>query len=417
MHTGFEREAGVDGVIPWIGSRPTPLQIGALLLIGVVGMLICGVQPVVLGALLNEHRLNASQLGWGTAAEFLTLGIAISAAGIFLTTRNMRAKLAIAAALAIVADVAVHGQSGLAVIVNRAVCGAAEGVLVWCTTCMIARSSAPARWAGVFLTLQGVSQLLFAAAAPVTIMPALGADGGFYALAGTAALALAAVVAVPDRMADLPKPAASTGGAAGACTPAAIASLLSIFLIAAFSIGLYAYLAPLAAQAHIGGQGLGLIVSISLATSILGSALAAAVAYRVTYFAVFVVCLVVNAATLAVLAFLPGLLVFAVAAGVFGFFWLFFLPFQLPFAIESDPTRRIAVIVPGAQLLGGSAGPLFCSFFVNDGESRGALWVCGACFVVAFAISVVLHFRPSPRTRLPEAARRRRGGFRRGDAD
>ncbi len=401
MHTGFEREAGVDGVIPWIGGRPTSLQVGALLLIGTVGMMICGVQPVVLGALLNEHRLSATELGWGTTAEFLTLGIAISAAGILLRTRNMKAKLAVAAVLTIVADVAVHGQSGLAIIANRAVCGAAEGILVWCTTCMIARSSAPARWAGVFLTLQGISQLLFAAAAPVTIMETLGADGGFYALGGSAALALVAVMAIPDRMADLPKPAASTGRAAGAYTPAAVASLLSVFLIAAFSIGLYAYLAPLATQAHIGGQGLGLVVSISLATSILGSALAAVMANRVTYFAVFVVCLVVNAATLAVLAFLPGLFVFTVAAGVFGFFWLYFLPFQLPFVIESDPTRRIAVIVPGAQLLGGSAGPLFCSFFVNDYEARGALWVCGACFVVAFAISLVLHFRRSLQTRLP----------------
>ncbi|MDR3473030.1 MAG: hypothetical protein P4M09_15325 [Devosia sp.] len=407
MHTGFDREPGVDGAVPWIGPRPTPLQISALLLIGAVGMLICGVQPVLLGALLNEHRLSAVQLGWGTTAEFLTLGVSISVAGAFFKTRNMKAKIAIAAVIAIAADGLMHGESGLAVVTNRAVCGAAEGVLVWCTTCMIARSAGPARWAGVFLTLQGISQLVFAAGAPVTIMSALGADGGFYALAGTATLALLAAAAMPDQMADLPKSGASGEGGASAYTPAAIASVISVFLIAAFSIGLFAYLAPLATQAHIGGQGLGLIVSISLATSILGSALAALMADRVTYFAVFVVCLVVNAMTLAVLATLPSLVVFAVAAGVFGFFWLYFLPFQLPFVIESDPTRRIAVIVPGAQLLGGSAGPLLCSFFVSDGEARGALWVCGACFLLAFAISLSLHFRHLIRGPRPAAAARR----------
>jgi MFS family permease len=94
---------------------------------------------------------------------------------------------------------------------------------------------------------------------------------------------------------------------------------------------------------------------------------------------------------LVLLAKLPGLWTFTIAAGVFGFFWLFFLPFQLPFVIESDPTRRIAVIVPGAQLLGGAAGPLLCSFFVTDADARGALAVCAVCFAVAFLISVALH--------------------------
>jgi MFS family permease len=393
MHTGFEREPGVDGIIAWIGAKPTRLQISALLLIGNIGMLICGVQPVLLGALLNEHRLTSVELGWGTTAEFLTLGVSISAAGAFSRTRNMRAKIAMAALAAIAADLLVTGQSGLAVIANRAVCGLAEGVLVWCTTCMITRASAPARWAGIFLTLQGITQLAFAAAAPATVMSVMGANGGFYALAGTAALALLAVPAMPDRMADLPKTEGQGEGAANAYTPAAIASLVSVFLIAAFSIGLFAYLAPLATQAQINGKGLGLIVSISLATSILGSALAAVTANRVTYFAIFVVCLLVNAITLIVLAALPGLIVFSIAAGVFGFFWLYFLPFQIPFVIESDPTRHIAVIVPGAQLLGGSAGPLLCSFFVSNADSRGALWVCGVCFLLAFAISLGLHLR------------------------
>jgi MFS family permease len=389
MHT-FDREPGVDGEVGWIGARPSAAAITGMLLIGTVGMLICGVQPVLLGALLAERRLSAAELGWATTAEFLTLGVAILIVGATLKPQGLRLKIALAAIVTIAADLLVAGQAGTAVIMNRGVTGLAEGVLVWCAVAMIARSATPARWAGIFLTAQNLTQLLFAAAVPVLVTPSLGANGGFYVMAATGLLALLACPFIPNSLADLPKAAAGTG-ARSMYTPAALASIVSVFLVAAFSIGLFAYLAPLAAQAKISGQGLGLIVSVVLATSTAGSALAAVLAKRITYFSTFVACLIVNAVVLAVLAKLPGLWTFMIAAGAFGFFWLFFLPFQLPFVIETDPTRRIAVIVPGAQLLGGAAGPLLCSFFVTDADARGALAVCAVCFAVAFVISVALH--------------------------
>ena len=391
MQVGLEREVGVDGKLDWIGPRPSWSQMFAMLTIGSVGMLICGVQPVLLGSLLTEHRLSAAELGWATTSEFLTLGVATSAAGAFFKPSHVRLKMATAAVAAILLDVLVRQETGLAVVINRGVAGLAEGLMVWCASAMIARSATPTRWSAVFLTAQGISQLLFAAVTPVTVIATLGANGGFYAMAATAALALVMVPFVPDSFAELPSPPKGAHSGRGSYSAAALLSLVSVFLVAAFSIGLFAYLAPLAVQAKIDGQGLGLVVSVVLATSVAGSTVAAIVANRISFFSVFVVCLVVNAVVLAVLADLPGLTTFGIAAGVFGFFWLLFLPFQLPFVIETDPTRRIAVIVPGAQLLGGSAGPLLCSFVINDTEARGALAVCGACFAIAFLISLGVH--------------------------
>jgi MFS family permease len=82
---------------------------------------------------------------------------------------------------------------------------------------------------------------------------------------------------------------------------------------------------------------------------------------------------------------------FFMASGVFGFFWGFFMPFQMPFVIESDPSRRAAFLVPGIQSVGAAAGPLLCSFFVTDSESRGALVVCAACLFGSFAVAAGLH--------------------------
>ena len=70
---------------------------------------------------------------------------------------------------------------------------------------MIARSSIPARWAAVFLTMQNVSQFAFAAILPATVMERFGANGGFIALAMTALLALMLAPVVPASFAELPR--------------------------------------------------------------------------------------------------------------------------------------------------------------------------------------------------------------------
>ncbi len=390
MDLAFDRpdEAAADD--HWIGPAPTRAAIAALLIIGTVGMEIAGIQPVLLGALVQEHRLSSAGLGWATTAEFLSLGVAISLAGAVLKPRRLRTMAALAAVAALFADLLVLKQSGAAIIANRAFAGIAEGLLVWFPVCMIARSSTPARWSGIFLTLQGAAQLAFTFILPLTLMNTYGANAGFAALAGTAVLALCAAPFIPSAFADLPHAHHSATGSVFA-SPVAIASLVSVFLVAAFSIGLFAYLAPLATQAHLDEKILGFAVSGVLAASIVGSTLAAAAAKRVSYYPVFLVCLIINIVALIVLAQCPNAIAFIAAASVFGFFWLFFMPFQLPLVIEADPTRRVAVVLPGAQLLGGAAGPFFCSFFVTELDARGALVVVGVCFLTAFVISTILH--------------------------
>lgn len=382
----------------WIGDRPSWLQASANMLIGTIGMIICGVQPVLLGALVAEGRLSAAGLGWATTAEFLTLGVGIIAVGALLKPRNLRLIALIGGVITGSADLAMLAESGNTILINRAISGLGEALMVWVTGCMVARAAAPARWSGVFLTLQGTTQLAFAAIMPLTLMAWHGADGGFIGMAGTALLAIAAVPFLPNSMADLP--AHTHTRLDVLASPSAILTLLSVFLIAAFSIGLFVYIAPVAMQAGLSGAQLGFIVSIVLGSSILGSAVAAVVP-RIGYYKVFVACLVANAVVLAVLWTLPSFVTFCVMAATFGFMWLFFMPYQLPMAVEVDPTRQLAVMLPGAQLLGGSAGPFFCSFFVTNAESRGALLTVGICFGLAFVISTILHVRVLAHRRQP----------------
>lgn len=386
-------DAPQDGLVAqWIGPKPSRTGLAAVLAIGTIGMIICGVQPVLLGSLVMDHRLSTAALGWATTVEFMTLALGIWLAGTFWKPTHLRARVTLAALLAVLADCMVRGEHGTAILINRSLAGLPEGVLVWVTGCMVARSPTPARMAAIFVTAQNVSQFVFAAIVPATLMHWYGTDSGFLALAATAALAIVAAPFAPASFVELPV-ASNHGAGPTGYTPTVIACLVCVFLISAFSIGLFAYIEPLGAQAHLDGLTIGYAVSALLAASTVGSALATAAAGKLSHYAVFAACMVVNTAVLLMFAAMPGAPLFLAAGALFGFFWLFFLPFQTPMAIEADPTRRIAVVLPGAQLLGAGAGPLLISFFVTDTDARGALVVCWCCFFIAFAIATFQRFR------------------------
>jgi hypothetical protein len=124
---------------------------------------------------------------------------------------------------------------------------------------------------------------------------------------------------------------------------------------------------------------------------VLGGAAATVLASRMPWFWTLVACAVVDAGLLAVFGSLPGPAMFIAASGLFGFVWLFLTPFLVPVVIEADPSRRAAVLMGGAQLSGGSLGPLMASALVSDTDARGALVFGAACLVAAMAIITALH--------------------------
>lgn len=380
----------------WIGSPPTPAQIFGLMLVGVTGIMIAGLQPLLLGALAQEGRIDAAQIGRAATAELLTMGAAAGLAGAVL--KPVRLKLVAMLALAALAatDALTPSVRGEMVTVTRAVAGAPSGVLVWLTICLIARSPTPERWSGAYLTIQTLAQFLLAGALTVAVVPRFGANGGFLALAafcvGNAALAFL----LPSQLAPLPVTAGESGGALPGLR--GWAALAASFLFVAFEIGVWVYAEPLSRQAGHAPAVVGQAVSLSLGCQVAGGLAATVLAGRLNWLAVMLVCLVIDLALLTGFAALPRASMFLVLSGLFGFLWIFASPFLVPMTIKADPTRRAAVLMGGAQLLGGSFGPLIASAFVSDADARGALAFGAAALVVAVGIMVVLsrtHPRPT----------------------
>lgn len=373
----------------WVGDQPSLAQIAANLCVGICGILITGMQPLLLGTLELEGRISAAQIGEAATAELLMMGIASAYAGARWRAEGLRF-IAIASALALGGlDLLTTRVSGSGITLVRALAGVPSGVMIWITIAMIARSPMPERWSGAYLTSQTLIQFLLATGMTVWVVSSYGANGGFVVLAVICAITALLATQLADRLAPLAEETATNNMPPPQGWPA----LAACFLYSAFIFGVWVYVESMSRQHGHEASVAGLAVSISLACQVIGGMAATAFAGRLRWFPTLMVVSVANA--LCIVGFLWGAspAIFLLTAGLFGGLWLFAVPFLMPMVIAADPSRRSAVLIGGAQLLGGSLGPLFASFIVSDVDVRGALLFGAAALVLSVVLIVVLRSR------------------------
>ena len=166
-----------------VGPALTPLEAAGALGVGVNSLLVLGVISVLLGSLVDEHRLTNSDIGLVVMVEVLSMGVTTALAGALLKPLRLKSIGIVLTLLLAAVDYATSRSAGTGVFVLRGLAGAIEGVLLWITVAMISRTATPERWAGVFFVAQTLAQLLLAIALAVWIMPKWGANGGFIAIA------------------------------------------------------------------------------------------------------------------------------------------------------------------------------------------------------------------------------------------
>ncbi len=369
------------GVVP-----PATLQTSLGLIVGSVALLMLGLQPLLLGALLDEHRIDVDQLGFAATAELLALGLTTGLLASFLRPTRIRLINAGACLGLAAANVLSIATGGFGFVASRGLAGIAGGVLVWIAIVVITRARAPDRLAGIFLTVQTLAQAALAAVLPLTAMVHWGADGGLAALAGLAILAMAASLVLQDRFSDLPKPAETTGGLPWR----GLAGLVSVFLYLAGIVGLWVFVERLGTSAGASAKLAGIAIAAALAAQVTGSSAATFLTGLLPLTPVLAACAIGNIAVVALLGSPIGPVPYVCGVVVFGFLWLFAMPFQTRLLIQLDPTRRTAMLLSAAQLLGSAAGPLVTSAFATDTDLTGALVADGCLFGAALAVTVGL---------------------------
>jgi acyl-coenzyme A synthetase/AMP-(fatty) acid ligase len=121
-----------------------------------------------------------------------------------------------------------------------------------------------------------------------------------------------------------------------------------------------------------------------------GSSVAIFVVGRLPTVLVLVLCAIGNMAVVWVLGASLGKAPYVAGVMVFGFLWLFALPFQTRLLIRLDESRRSAMLLSAAQLLGSAGGPLVTSAFATGASLRGTLVADAGLFAAAGVVTAFL---------------------------
>jgi hypothetical protein len=381
-------EAGQDGIVvrEAIGPSLPLLPAAAAIVLGSLSLLMVGVMPALLGTLAENGRLSASGIGLCATFESLAIGVSAGLCGMAVKPRHLRILAAVATLSLAVLDFASIPASGTMVLVLRTLAGLAEGVMLWITVGMIARTETPERWAGAFWTTIVAMQLAMASAF-IWIIPHLGSEGGFAALGITALVGLAAAALGPKTYGDLP----TAPGESGAPPLRGWWALLATLIYTAASGAVLVYLQPMAHEAGLNADVARLSLWVSLAAQVAGGFLATALAGRVHWFTVFCCSTVMFIAGWFAMTIHPSVWLFLASNALTGLNIVLIGPFLVPMTIEADPSRRTAMQSGATQLLAGAMGPWLASMIVSDADVFGAVWLGTGLILGGLALMAALH--------------------------
>lgn len=359
-------------------------QIIAALSVGTIAVLMVGIQPILLGELVDAQQVTLEGVGIVAMGEIIALGLGVILGDTCLPGTWLKPVTIMAALCAAIFDVLTLKVSGdMPMLGMRAAAGLAEGILVWGTTGVVVRTANPARISAVFFVAQTMAQALLGAVLSNAVIPLHGWQGGFLALAALSLLPCILAFWQPAHLTPLASPVVS-GFRWSAST---IVPLLIVLVQMAALGSFWAYLEPLGKVAGLDPRAAQTLISGVLMMQVFGGIVAAWAVRRLPVRSTLACTTLVVFTIFTVVHQLPAgsAYVFVTLCAVFGFVWMLFLPFHIGLAFDADGSGRLAGLVPAAQLLGSALGPLIASFSVVGDD---VLWI--PVVSAGFAVIAVL---------------------------
>ena len=358
-------------------------------MVGSVGTLILGLQPVLLGALLAEQRVNFAGLALIATAEMLAIGLGSLIFALVFSARHMRIKAAILLiATAVGQYLTSDAGSVVWLTIVRTITGLMEGGLIAIAVEFVARTNAPGRNGGWFVSVQTVAQSLLAALLALAVIPNWGSAGGFTLLAVVSLATLAITSLLADDYGPMPKAAIDSGNATQRLR--SVMAVMTIFTLYLFIGAIWAFLEPLGGESGVDAATVGVIVSASLLVQVIGALAATALEPHIRY--PVVIGGSAAAAVLIAIGFASGagLTLFWFLSLATGFLWLFVVPWQISMTIAADPSRKTALFVPAAQLFGAAIGPAGAAAFISETDFHPAAWFGAAAAALSLTLLLLL---------------------------
>ncbi|WP_408587938.1 hypothetical protein [Novosphingobium sp.] len=365
---------------PIPGGKISRSSLNAALAIGIISGMIPALQGSLLPQLVDDGRLSLSGIGGVATAEAAGTLIAIMLANSFLKPQSIRMIAFFVSICGLLIDFITADLIEGQIVAARFVHGICAGVLLWVWIGVLTRIENPTRIIAAYVTGQAILLLALSSFFASYLLPWGGAGAGFAALASLYAVMAGLAFLVPDRLAPF-----TQGSASIMPNRAGWIGLFIVFLQLAAILGLWIYVKPLGQMIGLDNIATGTAISVALGAQIFAGLGTGLLADRISPRLALTLVGTGSVVAIAALAVAHSPLQFTAAVTAFAFLWMLAPPFQMPYLITLDPSRRAAMHIATAQLVGVTAGPALASMAVNALDARGALLVSGSLY----ALSVV----------------------------
>jgi predicted MFS family arabinose efflux permease len=359
----------------------------ALSTIGIFGILVAPIMTNILGATL---QLDQAQIGQIIFAEIGGAALASIVATAWISKANWR----LVGVFAIVSVVVLNLLSGMQsdpmmLAVLRFLAGfLGQGTAFAVAIGVINSSSNPDRIFGFSIATQVAISVIL-----LLVLPGLGAaygvKGVLWPLAALALVVLPLLLWIPTVS---PKRAAADMAAHTGSTMLAVFALV-VLLIWCTGIGaVWAFLLNIGEAGGLESTRAGQAMAISSGIAIVGALTASALAGRGGRLLPVSVAVLVQVAAIMLLQGEMSFIRFAATCAVFQTFWNFTGPYLMGMVAASDPTGRIAVLIPVAQTTGFGMGPAIAGgLMVTDSLSAAnTVGVFGCLLALLLFVPVVI---------------------------
>lgn len=356
----------------------TVAETGYVLSVGVISGVVPTLQPMLLGQLAAEARIGFAEIGQAATLEALGMLISVSLAGALLKPDRLK-PIAAAAIISMMAiNILTANLTDTGILIARFLGGLSAGMLLWIWVGMLARTAVSGRLASLYVMFQTALLVGLTTMLSGILLPWKGAQAGYGVLCLLYGLLLLFVPNAPNHYVPLKK-------THGVALPSGrgLFGLCVICLHMAAYMGVWVYLVPLAKQAGLADKTAGLAITCSIGVQFLAGFLAGLLAARLNASLALIVSIIISIFALFVLTRATTDVLFIASVAVLAFSWMFAVPFQAPYLIMADPSRKAVLQIVSAQLLGVAAGPALSSSAVVGGDVSGGLGVSIAVFASA----------------------------------
>lgn len=354
--------------------------------------IVCGIAPVIQGMLLprlvDEGRLSLVQIGQTATAEGIGMMIGASLTSAFLKPVNLRAFTIFAAAIAVTANGATMLLlSGEAIMVARFVNGLSSGVMLWIFVAALTRMARPARQIAIHITAQAAITLALGYVLSTFLLSLIGSSAGYGLLVLAALCLIPLAFFIPSSLPSLPM------GDKRLPPPIGFVGLFAVALHLAGILAIWVYAIPLGVNAGLSNEAAATAFSWALASQVIAGVIIMALAHRCNPIAMLMITIAAKLVGIGLVAmghpalFTTGLI--AIAS-----LWIVMTPFQLPYLIQVDPSRRAAVQSITAQLLGVSMGPMMASTALSASGNLNSILALGASLLIITGAIIMWSNRP-----------------------